>query len=85
MILPAFVLNVELLVSEDCVAPMVPALLPNDIFPFTPFTLMLPAFVCICRSEVFGTVITKSTLVPLKKLNVPELLVATVSVLPLWL
>jgi len=85
LMLPAFVLNVELPDSEDCVAPTLPALLINDIIPLTPFTLILPAFVCICRSVVFGTVIVKSTLVALKKLNVPELLVATVNVLPLWL
>ena len=73
LMLPAFVLNVELPVSEACVAPMVPALLINDIFPVTPFTVMLPALVFICRSVVDGTVIVKSTLVELKKLNVPEL------------
>ena len=39
LILPAFVLNVELPVSEDCVAPMVPALLSNDIFPLTPLAV----------------------------------------------
>lgn len=71
LMLPALVLNVELPVSEDCVAPMVPALLINDIFPVTPFTVMLPALVVICRSVVEGTVIVKSTLVALKKLKVP--------------
>ncbi len=85
LMLPAFVLNVELPVSEACVAPMVPALLTNDIFPLMPFTLMLPAFVFICRSVADGTVIMKSTLVPLKKLNVPEVLAATITVLPFWL
>ena len=85
LILPAFVLSVELPVIEECVAPIEPALLTNDIFPLTPLMLILPAFVCICRSVVFGTVIVKSTLVALKKLNVPELLAATVNVLPLWL
>src|SRR6266571_3559734 len=85
LMLPAFVLNVKSPVSEDCVAPMLPALLTNDIFPLTPFMLILPAFVCICRSVVFGTVIVKSTLIELKKLNVPELLVATVNVFALWL
>lgn len=84
-VVPAFVLNVELPVSEDCVAPILPALLVSDIFPLTPFTLILPAFVCICRSVVFGTVTMKSTFVALKKLNVPELMAATVSVFPLWL
>src|SRR6266571_4644398 len=43
LMLPAFVLNVESPVSEDCVAPMVPALLTNDIFPLTPFMFILPA------------------------------------------
>ena len=52
---------------------MVRALLINDIFPLMPFTVMVTAFVFICRSVVGGTVIVKSTLVELKKLNVPEL------------
>jgi hypothetical protein len=64
---------------------MEPALLTTDIFPLMPFTLMLPAFVLICRSVKGGTVIVKSTLVELKKLNVPELLAATFTVLPFWL
>ena len=73
LILPAFVLIVEPPVNEAWVALMVPALLNNDIFPLTPLTVMLPAFVVICRSEVGGTEIVKSTLVALKKLNVPDL------------
>ena len=85
LMLPAFVLNVESPVSEVCVAAILPALLTNDIFPLMPFALMLPAFVFICRSVVDGTVIVKSTLVALKKLNVPELLAATITVLPFWL
>jgi hypothetical protein len=85
LMLPAFVLNVELPVSEACVAPMLPALLINDIFPLMLFTVMLPALVVICRSVVDGTVIVKSTLVALKKLNVPELLADTITVLPFWL
>ena len=85
LMLPAFVLNVELPVSEVWVAPMEPALLTTDIFPLMPFTLMLPAFVLICRSVTGGTVIVKSTLVELKKLKVPELLAATFTMLPFWL
>lgn len=85
LILPAFVLNVELPVNEAWVAPMVPALLINDIFPLTPLTVMLPAFVVSCRSVVGGTVIMNSTLVALKKLNVPDRWTATFTVLPLWL
>ncbi len=73
LILPAFVLIVEPPVNEAWVALMVPALLNNDIFPLTPLTVMLPAFVVICRSVVGGTEIVKSTLVALKKLNVPDL------------
>ncbi len=72
LMLPAFVLNIELPVSEACVAPMVPALLVKDIFPLMPFTVMLPAFVFICRSVAGGTVIVKSTLVALKKLKFPD-------------
>ena len=85
LMLPAFVFNVESPFSEACVAPMLPALLTNDIFPLMPFTLTLPAFVVICRSVAGGTEIVKSTLVALKKLNVPELLAVTITVLPLWL
>lgn len=84
LMLPAFVLNVELPVSEAWVAPMVPALLSNDIFPRMPLTVMLPAFVVSCRSVAGGTVIVKSTLVELKKLNLPDLWTATFTVLPLW-
>lgn len=73
VMLPAFVLNVELPVSEAWVAPIAPALLINDIFPLMPLTVMLPAFVVICRSVAGGTVIVKSALVELKKLNVPDL------------
>jgi hypothetical protein len=85
LMLPAFVLNVELPVNEAWVAPMLPALLTKDIFPLTPFTLTLPALVVICMSVAGGTVIVKSTLVALKKLNVPELLAVTFTVLPFWL
>ena len=85
LILPAFVLKVELSVSEAWFAEMLPALLVNDIFPLMPLTFMFPAFVVIVRSVVGGAVIMKSTPVELKKLNVPELVVATVNVFPLWL
>lgn len=85
LILPAFVLKVELSVSEAWVAPIEPALLIKDIFPLMPLTLMLPAFVVICRSVAGGAVMVKSTLVELKKLNVPDLWTATVTVLALWL
>ena len=83
LILPAFVLKVELSVSEAWVAPTLPALLTNDIFPLMPLTLMLPAFVVICRSVAGGAVMVKSTLVELKKLNVPDLWTSTVTVSPL--
>ena len=73
LIVPALDLSIELPVNDDCVASMVPALLTKDILPLTPFTWTLPAFDCICRSVEDGTVIVKSTLVELKKLNVPEL------------
>jgi hypothetical protein len=52
---------------------MLPALLFNNIFPVMPLTLMLPAFVVIVRLVVGGAVMVKSTLVELKKLNVPDL------------
>jgi len=85
LILPAFVLKVELSVSEACVVPMLPALLIKDIFPLMRLTLMLPAFVVIVRSVAGGAVMVKSTLVELKKLNVPDLWTVTFKVLPLWL
>lgn len=85
LILPAFVLKVELSVSEAWVTPMLPALLFNDIFPPMPFTLMLPAFVVNCRLVVEGAVMVKSTLVELKKLTVGDLWTVTFTVSPLWL
>lgn len=85
LILPASVLNFEPSRSEACVAPMVPALLINNIFPLMPLTEMLPAFVASWRSVVGGTVMVKSTLAALKKLNAPDRWKVTFTVLPLWL
>ena len=77
--------DVRLAASDAWLADMLPALLVNDIFPLMPLTFMLPAFVVIVRLVVGGAVMVKSTPVELKKLNVPDLLTVTFTVLPLLL